>query len=330
MRNAMPEQRETERLSSPTIYLVRMVLFLIIAGFIALFLERQIVRAFDANPGLNGVILAVLAIGIVLAIREVVRLYPEIAWVNGLGHSPPPSDKRPVLLAPMAQLLGQDDSLSTATFSTATFSTTTWRAVMDSIATRLDEGRETLRYITGLLIFLGLLGTFWGLLETIGSIGAVIGALQGNADTGVLFDDLKNGIARPLAGMSLSFTASLFGLAGSLVMGFLDLQAGQAHSRFYTDLENSLATRTIVSTGGDETLSPGLRQAIGRISGAVDAAKEQASTAAMASLAEGIQQLVQHMRSEQQMIRDWADAQATQHAEVKRLIDHIAAEAERR
>ena len=314
-------QPHSDRLSSPTTYLVRMGVFLALAIFLAFILQKEILRAFSANPGLNGVILGVLAVGIILAIREVARLYPEIAWVNGRSEGTT-AKRQPVLLAPLSRLDGGVAGMPLAT--------TTWRAVMDSIATRLDEGRETLRYLTGLLIFLGLLGTFWGLLETIGSIGSVINALQGNADSGVMFEDLKTGIARPLAGMSLSFTASLFGLAGSLIMGFLDLQAGQAQSRFYTDLENVLATRTAPPLPDLEGVSPETRDAVARIADAGAVSGERASTAAMASLAEGIQALVLHMRTEQQMIRNWAEAQANQHAEMRKLIDRVASESERR
>ncbi len=159
----------------------------------------------------------------------------------------------------------------------------------------------------------------------------MIGALQGGADSGVLFEDLKNGIARPLAGMSLSFTASLFGLAGSLVMGFLDLQTGQAQSRFYSELENRLATRTAAVTAAPDMpgMSPQLRDAVARMSDAGDAAGGRAATAAMANLAEGIHALVTHMRNEQQMIRNWAEAQANQHAEIRKLIERVA-EMERR
>ena len=314
---------QPDRLSSPTVYLVRMAVFLALAAFLAFILQKEILRAFSANPGLNGVILGVLAVGIVLALREVARLYPEIAYVNGLREPAPEGGtaRKPVLLAPLARLTGGD---------AAALSPTMWRAVMDSIATRLDEGRETLRYLTGLLIFLGLLGTFWGLLETIGSIGSVINALQGGADSALMFEDLKNGIAKPLAGMSVSFTASLFGLAGSLVMGFLDLQVGQAQSRFYTDLENLLAARAAAPAFDLEGVSDQTRETVAKVASAGDAASNRASTAAMASLAEGIQQLVQHMRTEQQMIRNWAEAQATQHAEIRKLIDRVASEPERR
>ena len=323
----MPDTSGPDRLSAPTIYLIRMGVFLALAVAVAFILQKEILRAFSANPGLNGVILGVLAVGIVLALREVARLYLEIAWVNALAGGQTPA-RPPVLLAPVARLMG-DPARPLAAGAT---STGTWRAVMDSVATRLDEGRETLRYLTGLLIFLGLLGTFWGLLETVGSIGNVINALQGSADTTLMFEDLKNGIARPLAGMSLSFTASLFGLAGSLVMGFLDLQAGQAQGRFYTDLETALVPR---ATGAADSLrlddvSAQTRAAVGKMSEAADLSSSRATTTALASLAEGLQSLVQHMRAEQQMIRDWADAQASQHADMRRLIDRIGSETERR
>ena len=120
-------------------------------------------------------------------------------------------------------------------------STTTTRAILDSVGTRLDEGRELNRYLVGLLVFLGLLGTFWGLLETVHSISGVIDSMKTGADTTTMFDDLKSGLSAPIAGMSVSFTSSLFGLAGSLILGFLDLQAGQAQNRFYTELEDFLA-----------------------------------------------------------------------------------------
>ena len=166
---------QPDRLSSPTIYLVRMGVFLALAAFLAFILQKEILRAFSANPGLNGVILGVLAVGIVLAIREVARLYPEIAYVNGLREASPGDAAATGRAARPARAAGaarrRRRGPSTTALSTTRLSTSTWRAVMESIATRLDEGRETLRYLTGLLIFLGLLGTFWGLLETVGSIG---------------------------------------------------------------------------------------------------------------------------------------------------------------
>ncbi|MDB5643976.1 MAG: conserved rane protein of unknown function [Hyphomicrobiales bacterium] len=302
-----------------------MVVFLILAGFVALILYRQIANAFLANPGLNSLIMGVLALGIVLGLRQVVRLFPEIKWVNALRRDESLGLREPVLLAPMARMLG-DSGLRA-------ISTSTLRAILDSIGTRLDESREILRYMIGLLVFLGLLGTFWGLLETVGSIGGVIKSMQTGADATVMFDDLKNGLAAPISGMSIAFTSSLFGLAGSLILGFLDLQAGQAQNRFYTELEDALSTNAtdssiLPATGGP--MSPDFRQALQKLAEAADPMTARAATQAMVNLAEGIQGLVQHMRGEQQMLRTWVEAQADQQAEIRKLLQRLAAETERR
>jgi hypothetical protein len=206
------------------------------------------------------------------------------------------------------------------------------RSILDSIASRLDEARDLSRYMTGLLVFLGLLGTFWGLIETVSSVGNVIGTLKVGGDAGSVFDALKEGLAAPLSGMGISFSSSLFGLAGSLVLGFLDLQSGQAQNRFYTDLEDWLST-----TVRDLTVDPDvpavaggsgdMRGAIEQLREAIgDAGSSKASTAAMANLAEAIQGLVHHMRTEQQMIRDWVDSQAEQHRDVRRLLEKLVRE----
>jgi hypothetical protein len=315
------------RLSSPRVFLVRMIVFLILVGFVAMILYRQIQTAFLANPALNGLIFGVLAIGVVLGLRQVVRLFREIRWVNSMRHAstnvPPP-----VLLAPMATIFGQGAGGKTV-------STLTLRAILDSVGSRLDESRELARYMTGLLIFLGLLGTFWGLLQTVGSISNVIQSMQVTGDAGTMFDDLKNGLAAPIAGMSVSFTSSLFGLSGSLVLGFLDLQAGQAQNRFFTELEDNLSsftTEAIADTGlGGTILMPsGLQAALDKIAASADQSNSRAATVAMANLAEGIQGLVQHMRSEQQLIRDWVEAQATQSNETRRLLERMVREQEMR
>jgi hypothetical protein len=318
------------KLSSPRIFLVNMLAFLIIAGFVVVILYREILRAFNANPGLNGVIFFLLFIGILLALRQVIRLFREVRWVNALPRGMADEVRRPILLAPMATLLADKPA-------GGTISTLTLRTILDSIGTRLDEAREVSRYLTGLLIFLGLLGTFWGLLTTVGSIGDVIKSMQTGADAAVMFDDLKNGLAKPLAGMSISFTSSLFGLAGSLILGFLDLQAGQAQNRFYNELEDNLTAHTAVDTSV-EVISPtaagavprDLRTAFDKISSSADQSNARANTVALANLADGIQSLVQHMRAEQQMIRDWVEAQAEQGQELKALLKRLTSEAERR
>jgi hypothetical protein len=206
----------------------------------------------------------------------------------------------------------------------------TTRSLLDSIAARLDENRELVRYLAGLLVFLGLLGTFWGLIDTVGSVGKVIESMRTGADAGVLFDELKSGLAQPLRGMGLSFSASLFGLAGSLILGFLDLQAGQAQSRFYTELEDWLAQATTDAVGTDLVhpgASPDVALALNKLTAAMhDGAGGRAATQAMANLAEGIQGLVQHMRAEQQMIRDWVEAQAGREKELKQILERLSRE----
>src|SRR5499433_3317991 len=239
------------KLSSPRIFLLRMLVFVVLVGVIVAVLWKQIEIAFMANPALNGLIILVLLIGIALALRQVLRLYPEIAWVNGfrLGGSGSAVKRAPVLLAPMAAILrSRPDRMA--------ISAQMMRGILDSIATRLDEARDISRYMTGLLVFLGLLGTFWGLIETVGSVGKVIEGLKVGGDAGSLFDTLKEGLAAPLGGMGISFSSSLFGLAGSLILGFLDLQSSQAQNRFYTDLEDWLAT-TVRDLGVETRPGPG-------------------------------------------------------------------------
>lgn len=317
----MTNPRSSQALSAPGLYLFRMVVFLALAGFIAFVLQKRILEAFWFNPLLNGLIGLVLLLGVIFAFSQVARLYREIRWVNA---SRDPDDTRrvaePILLAPMAALLG--DKAGRGGLSTLTL-----RALLDSIGGRLDESRDTSRYLTGLLVFLGLLGTFWGLIETVGSIGTVIEKLPSGGENNALFDELKRNLAAPLGGMGIAFSSSLFGLAGSLILGFLDLQAGQAQSRFFYDLEEWLSSNVqdsnLQAGGGD------VRQALDGISRAVsDAGAGRNATQALASLADGVQSLVQHMRNEQQMIRSWVEAQALQQADVKKLLEKLTRETE--
>ena len=221
-----------------------------------------------------------LLIGILLAFRQVIRLFPEVAWVNGFRLADPgiAVERPPVLLAPMAAILG--DRIGRMAISSQTM-----RGILDSIAIRLDEAREISRYMTGLLIFLGLLGTFWGLIETVGSVGNVINNLKVGGDAGAVFDSLREGLAAPLSGMGISFSSSLFGLAGSLVLGFLDLQMGQAQNRFHTELEDWLATTVrdlsdqpaaVAADGAASQQVPGeIRSAIERLREAIAEAGTQ-------------------------------------------------------
>jgi hypothetical protein len=218
-------------------------------------------------------------------------------------------------------------------------STQTMRSILDSIQMRLDEDRELSRYLVSLLIFLGLLGTFWGLLQTVTAVADTIRDLNvSSANTGVIFEDLKAGLAAPLGGMGTAFSSSLFGLSGSLILGFLDLQAGQAQNMFYNDLEDWLSTVTdldpdMIEARGGVTTAEDLRVAIERLSRTIQeggtaqsagGGSTQRATTAMANLAEGIQGLVQHMRSEQQVIRSWVETQAEQQRDMKELLDSIS------
>ena len=229
----------------PRRYLVRMGLFLVAVAIAVALLSPTLLEAFRANVVLNGLILAVLLIGIVFAFRQVVLLWPEVTWIETyrrdrqlLSQLRPPR-----LLAPMAAMLGERKG-------ELRLSTVGMRSLLDGIGSRLDEARDIERYMIGLLIFLGLLGTFWGLLQTVNSVAGVIASLSiGSGDMAAAFDDLKSGLQAPLGGMGTAFSSSLFGLGGSLVLGFLELQAGQAQNRFYNDLEDWLSTVTRLSAG---------------------------------------------------------------------------------
>src|ERR1700692_2650670 len=269
-RSAMEIERA--KFASPRIFLVRMLVFLVLCALVMVVLYKQIITAFFANPGLNALIGLVLLIGTILAFRQVIRLYPEVAWVNNLRIADPglAVARHPTLLAPMAAILGGERT------GRMTISQQTMRHLLDSIATRLDEARDISRYMTGLLVFLGLLGTFWGLIETVGSVGKVIDGLKVGGDAGALFDTLKDGLAAPLSGMGISFSSSLFGLAGSLVLGFLDLQTSQAQNRFYTELEDWLSTTVYDQASEPSTAGAGValevRSAVERLRDAVDQA----------------------------------------------------------
>ena len=327
----MAQEIDPFKLSSPRIFLVRMVVFLTVCALVVVVFYKGIWSAFLANPVVNALIIGVLVFGIALAFQRVIRLFPEIDWVNGFRLADPglAVERPPVLLAPMAALLR--DRVGRMAISAQVM-----RGILDSIAARLDEARDTSRYMTALLILLGLLGTFWGLIETMGSVGSVINSLKPAGDAGAIFESLKEGLNAPLGGIGIAFSASLFGLAGSLVLGFLDLQMSQAQNRFYTELEDWLSTTVRdLGVGSDAAVAvpaagpvPGdLRTAIERLREAItDGGSTRATTTAMANLAEAIQGLVHHMRSEQQMIRDWVDSQAQQHREIRRLLEILVRE----
>ena len=322
------------KLTRPQVFLWRMTLFLILALLLAIILDGQtgqLRASFMANPGLNALIIGVLLVGIVYAFRQVLRLYPEINWVNNFRISDPgiTSDKTtPVLLAPMATMLrDRTGHLSLATGA--------MRSLLDSVASRLEEQRETTRYLVGLLIFLGLLGTFWGLLQTVSTVGTTIGTLDTNAgDNVLLFDQLKEGLAGPLKGMGTAFSASMFGLSGSLILGFLDLQAGHAQGRFYNELEDWLSGITelqLADAPGTAGVAPQVRFALLDMQRSLSDLNDKVELRllndntgdAVKDLAAGVDKLIRQMRAEQKVVREWADEQAQQQHELATVLRQI-------
>jgi len=264
----------------------------------------------------------------------VLRLYPEIRWVNSFRISDPglTVDTTPVLLAPMATMLrDRTGHLSLATGA--------MRSLLDSVASRLDEQRETTRYLVGLLVFLGLLGTFWGLLQTVSSVGSTISALDTSGSESVmLFDQLKEGLAAPLKGMGTAFSCSMFGLSGSLILGFLDLQAGHAQGRFYNELEDWLSGVTELQSAEGVTATgvpPQLRFALLDMQRSLSDLSEKIELRvlgdhtgdAVKDLAQGVEKLIRQMRAEQKVVREWADEQAQQQHELAVALKQITGKA---
>jgi methyl-accepting chemotaxis protein len=321
----------------PNIYLLRMAIFLVAVAIVAALLSPVLLGAYANNIGLNSLIMCVLFIGIVWNLRQVWRLQPEVTWLETyqtsrarLSTLPPPR-----LLAPMASMLASRDSQNRGESARFTLSASAMRSLLDGIASRLDESRELSRYMTGLLIFLGLLGTFWGLLKTIGAVSDVIGAMSiGSGDMNALFEQLKSGLARPLAGMGTAFSASMFGLSGALVLGFLDLTAGQSQNRFFNELEEWLAGLTRLSSGAlaeGEGSVPVYVQALleqtaenmedlQRILQRGEDSRAQSNQAVMA-LTDHIVTLADTMRTSQQLMLRIAEAQAAIAPAMQRLVE---------
>jgi hypothetical protein len=319
-------------MTRPVRYLLRMAMFLAVVGAVAVFLHAQLVQAFSNAPILNSIIVAVLFLGVVENIRQVLILYPEVAWIRGFqaeAHIPGSTLRRIRLLAPMVAMLGERRSGRLQLSATAT------RAVLDGISSRLEESRDLSRYLVGLLIFLGLLGTFWGLLETVSAVSGVIASLSGSTDVSALFNDLQAGLKAPLSGMGTAFGTSLFGLAGSLVVGFLDLQSGQAQNRFYNELEEWLSGVTRLGGGGpvgdgDQSV-PAYIQALleqtadnlENFQRTVQQAEQgrQGANAALLTLGERMTQLTEEMRAERDVVARLAEAQLELRPALQRFAD---------
>ena len=328
-------------LTPPGLFLVRMLIFLTLVAFLASILHEQLLTSIMTNPGLNGLIIGVLAFGALYSFRQVIRLYPEIKWVNAFRIADPglSISHKPRLLLPMATMLR--DRTGSISLSTASMS-----SIMESLGSRLDEARDTGRYMVGLLVFLGLLGTFWGLLDTIQSVGTAIGTIDTRGgNTVTVFDDLKSGLAAPLKGMGTAFSSSLLGLAGSLILGFLELQASHAQNRFYNELEEWLSGVTELTPGSSSGASDvvmrqlsatlyDMQRILEELNGRLgesggDQTSQSEQTKEMRDLAQGVGQLITQMRSEQQIVREWVDEQASQQAEVANVLKDLAHNLER-
>ncbi len=323
----MSQSYDPYRLASPVVYLVKIVVFLILVALIAAILGAQLIEFFWANPFINALILLTLGVGIVLSIRQVLRLFPEINWVNSLQEGRMPSTQ-PRLLAPVANLLR--DRLGEAMITPSSM-----RSILDSVGNRLDEAKDTSRYLTGLLVFLGLLGTFYGLLETVTSVAGTIQALDATGgDTATLFSNLKEGLAAPLSGMGTAFSASLLGLSGSLILGFLDLQASQAQNAFYTDLEDWMTSMTELDHPVTQMQATGLGVSSDEMSAMFaqfgstlqNSSSSQNAIRAMAELARGIDGLVKHIRAEQEDLRGHIVEQGETNKKLRELMEAMLRE----
>jgi len=324
----MNDKLNLYHITSPSIYLIKMIIFLILIALIGIILSFQLFDAFWSNPFINGLILFVLFVGIILSFRQVIRLMPEVHWVNSLQSETVNNAKDPTLLAPVAAIIA--NRLGEAIITPASL-----RSILDSVGIRLEEAKETSRYLTGLLVFLGLLGTFYGLLQTVGSVSNVIQGLDVTAgDSGDIFSTLKQGLQAPLNGMGTAFSSSLFGLTGSLILGFLDLQTGQAQNAFYTDLEDWMSSMTELDHPVTAMQASGLgisgteMQAMFEQLGSSmqNSNSSQDAIRAMAELARGIDGLTKHIRSEQEDLRKYITDQSETNAKLRDLISALLQE----
>lgn len=321
-------------MTQPRRYLVRMILFLAVVAVAAGAVYQPLLTAFKTNAPLNGLILGVFVLGALYNLRQVIQLGPELAWIEAFrtrskrGSSAASSETAaPRLLSPLAAMIGDREEIRLSAMAL--------RSVLDGIASRLDEQRDISRYTIGLLVFLGLLGTFWGLLDTLGAIRGVITDIRvGGGDIATVFDELKSGLEAPLSGMGTAFSSSLFGLAGSLVLGFLDLQTGQAQNRFYTELEDWLSTQAKLSAGvigveGEQTVPAYVEALLEQTAESLEnlqrtlARGEESriqTSDALSHLSDKLSTITDFMQTEQVIMKKLAET----HMELKPALERIA------
>lgn len=321
-------------MTRPTRHIIRMVLFLGLVVVLAAVFHEPLRGAFMANPAINGVILTVFVLGVIYVFRQVGMLGSEIAWMEMFRRRRPgiSVQTQPRLLATVATAFSEREG-------PVRLSATSTRALLDAVSARLDESGQIARYLTGLLIFLGLLGTFWGLIQTIGAVSDVIGGLrvggtegQGQAN---VFEDLKIGLRAPLSGMGTAFSSSLFGLAGAVVLGFLDLQVSQAQNRFFQELEEWMSTITRHGSGslgldGDQPVPAYIQALLEQTAESLEGLQKtvlraeegrMSANRGMQTLVERLTQLTDQMRAEQQLLVRIAEQQIEMQPVIRRLAE---------
>jgi len=302
---AVPEQEARPVFSQPVRQILLMLIVLGLSGFGSFLALPRVLPVFEANPYLNGFILFVFGIGVVACFYQVLQLIGSVRWIERFASGTlDNSIKAPQLLAPLATLLRQRGARMQVSASST-------RSILDSVATRIDEAREITRYIVNMLIFLGLLGTFYGLATTVPAVVDTIRSLAPEEGEGgvQVFNRLMVGLEAQLGGMGVAFASSLLGLAGSLIVGLLELFAGHGQNRFYRELEEWLSTITRVGFssgdegGGDQNV---LVAVIDHMSEQMDSlqqmlAKTEESRAEvnqrLGALADAMDQMVRHMAS---------------------------------
>jgi len=303
-----PEREAELHFSHPFRQIVLMLVVLGLTGVLAYLALPSVLPVFIANPYLNGFIVLVFVIGVVACFAQVLSLISSVRWIEGFAHQIVGHEAimPPQLLAPLAALLRSRGARSQ-------ISATSTRSILDSVATRIDEGREITRYLVNLLIFLGLLGTFYGLATSVPAIVETIGNLapRGGESGADVFERLQEGLQSQMGGMGIAFASSLLGLAGSLIVGLLELFAGHGQNRFYRELEEWLSsiTRVGFSTSDGEgsieqTAMAGMMDHLAQQIEAIQATFVQSETsraavdAKLGSLVDGIFQLADRMEAQ--------------------------------
>ena len=212
-------------------YILRIVIFLFLIAGIAASFKESLLQGFSHNQELNSAIILIFIVGVILVLKNIVLVSKEQSWLFAfLTGKNTTINYSPTLLNNFKKLFNDSN----------TFSSNLVKENIERVAVKLDSDREMIKYITALLVFLGLLGTFWGLLITIETVGQTISNMRIDEENILTnFSNLKEGLKAPLAGMGIAFSSSLFGLASSLCLGFIDLQGNRAQNVFLENLENA-------------------------------------------------------------------------------------------